>query len=126
MRAYWHIFCTAGENPSFAKAESAMSTNESNNRRQEFDSGVPERKLWLAVIVQAMEEWRSGNLRRQREAEEFLFNCRKDFATVCSSAGIDDTCLLSKLTRVKPLLHPAGITADSAGVIVRNPVSASA
>jgi len=32
-----------------------------------------EQKLWRAVIASTVEEWVSGPLRKQREAEQFLF-----------------------------------------------------
>jgi hypothetical protein len=41
------------------------------------DSGlleIPEQRLWLAVITSTVEEWIHGPLRKQREAELFLFS----------------------------------------------------
>lgn len=34
---------------------------------------ISERRLWTAVIVNAIEDWRNGTLRAQREAQAFLF-----------------------------------------------------
>ena len=39
----------------------------------------PEARLWQAVIVCTIEERVSGPLRRQREAEQFLFTDNSDF-----------------------------------------------
>lgn len=63
--------------------------------------------LWQAVIVGAIEDWRSGPLRFQRMAEHFLFEDNKDFPLVCSSAGIDHRRLRAGLGRLQNRLrHP--------------------
>jgi hypothetical protein len=67
-----------------------------------YDATSNERRLWLAVLAQAVEDWRSTNEKRHREAETFLFGGRKDFAVVCASAGLDSRHLLEKLARFKP------------------------
>jgi len=69
---------------------------------REPSQDIPERRLWLAVLRQAVEDWRSPNLRQQRTAEEFLFGSHKDFGAVCSNAGINPGSLSPKLVRVKP------------------------
>jgi hypothetical protein len=50
---------------------------------------ISERRLWTAVLVNAVEDWRSGTLRARREAQEFLFDSDKDFEMVSSAAGLD-------------------------------------
>ena len=40
---------------------------------------ISERRLWTAVIVMAVEDWRSGSLRARREAQLFLFEDNEDF-----------------------------------------------
>jgi hypothetical protein len=40
-----------------------------------------ERRLWRAVIASTVEEWVNGPLRRQREAEDFLFTNNRDYRT---------------------------------------------
>jgi hypothetical protein len=35
---------------------------------------ISERRLLTAVIVNAVEDWRSGSLRARREAQDFLFD----------------------------------------------------
>jgi hypothetical protein len=61
-----------------------------------------ERRLWMAVVVQAVQDWCSTNAKQHAEAEVFLFGGRDDFATVCASAGLDSRHLLEKLERLKP------------------------
>jgi hypothetical protein len=60
---------------------------------------ISERRLWTAVIVNAVEDWRGGTLRARREAQEFLFHDDKDFEMVCSSAGLDWTDFRARLMK---------------------------
>jgi len=62
---------------------------------------ISDRRLWTAVLLQALEDWRSTSVWRQMEAERFLFQSQKDFATVCRGAGLDADSVLSKLHRMK-------------------------
>jgi len=81
------------------------------------DSGrefIAERRLWTAVIIYAVQDWLSGSIRQQREAQQFLFDENKDFREVCACAGLDPSSLRGKLLRVGrrvdmrgPLAHPA-------------------
>jgi len=50
---------------------------------------ISARRLWTAVLLNAIEDWRNGTLRAQREAQSFLFDNDEDFAMVCSNAGLD-------------------------------------
>jgi hypothetical protein len=59
-----------------------------------------ERQLWLAVLMQAVEDWRGGTLRARRTAQDFLFNTGADFETVCANAGLDAGNLRSKLLKI--------------------------
>ena len=59
--------------------------------------GQAEARLWQAVVVHAIQEWISGPLRRQREAEQYLFNDNSDFRLVCASAGMDAGSLRMRL-----------------------------
>jgi len=59
--------------PGPSSTEVPMTTNRSDWRIPDN----PERRLWLAVLVQAVEDWQSANLRQQREAETFLFSDQK-------------------------------------------------
>lgn len=61
---------------------------------------IGERRLWTAVVVMAVEDWRNGTLRSQREAQKFLFENDKDFNAVCASAGLDPSSLRSKLLKI--------------------------
>jgi hypothetical protein len=61
---------------------------------------ISERRLWTAVIVHAVEDWRTGTLRARREAQEFLFENDKDFGLVCSAAGLDWQDFRARLLRI--------------------------
>jgi len=61
---------------------------------------IAERRLWTAVLVAAVEEWRDGTLRERREAQKFLFEDKQDFDRVCSSAGVDPNGFRSSLLRI--------------------------
>jgi hypothetical protein len=60
-----------------------------------------EERLWTAVIARAVQEWVSGPLRSQREAEVFLFTDDMDFPKVCLAAGLNAQMLRAKLRRLK-------------------------
>jgi hypothetical protein len=61
---------------------------------------IGERRLWTAVIVNAIEEWKDGTLRARRAAQTFLFESDNDFFSVCASAGLDPSHLRSKLLKI--------------------------
>jgi hypothetical protein len=91
-----------------------MQATEINRNGQEFATEGPlgERRLWLAVVIQAVEEWRGGSLRNRRKAQEFIF-AHQDFNVVCANAGLDASNLRSKLLKIGrmvsvqgPLAHP--------------------
>ena len=72
-------------------------TMEQNVEHQE----TAEQKLWRAVIASTVQEWVNGPLRRQREAERFLFSNSDDFRTVCFSAGINPENLRGRLEKIR-------------------------
>jgi hypothetical protein len=78
-----------------------MSTNAKGSAQaavtEEF---IGERRLWTAVVVTAVDDWRNGTLRSQREAQKFLFENDKDFNAVCSSAGLEPSSLRTKLLKM--------------------------
>ncbi len=65
------------------------------------DQEIAEQKLWRAVIASTVQEWINGPLRRQREAEKFLFQDDDDYRTVCFSAGIDPGNLRDRLEKIR-------------------------
>jgi len=67
----------------------------------EVGENTPETVLWRAVIARTIQEWISGPLRRQREAEQYLFDDNRDFPLVCKSAGMDSGQLRSRLARLR-------------------------
>ena len=74
-----------------------METLACDSERQE----LPEQRLWIAVIASTVQEWIHGPLRRQREAEQFLFSDTKDYRSVCSSAGLDPSNLRERLQKIR-------------------------
>jgi hypothetical protein len=73
----------------------------SNATKEHFDVQTSERRIWTAVLLQALEDWRYGNLRRQREAEKFFFDSQEDFTAVCRRAGLEPSSVLAKLQRMR-------------------------
>jgi len=67
-----------------------------------------ERRLWLAVVMQAVEEWRDGTLRNRRKAQEFLFGNTQDFETVCANAGLDAGNLRTRLLKIGRKVNAEG------------------
>jgi len=59
-----------------------------------------ERALWLAVLALAVEDWTKGTLRAQRDAQRFLFEDKRDYFSVCASAGLDGDALRSRLLKI--------------------------
>lgn len=68
---------------------------------QVADKGTAEERLWRAVITKSLEEWMCGPLSFSRKAEEFLFEDKKDFKAVCSSAGMDPERLRKRLKTIR-------------------------
>lgn len=64
------------------------------------EGAISERRLWTAVLVTAVEDWRRGTLRAKRAAQKFLFEDDHDFMEVCAGAGIDPSSFRSKLTKI--------------------------
>jgi hypothetical protein len=65
------------------------------------DQEIAEQKLWRAVIAGTVQDWIRGPIRRQREAEQFLFHDDHDYRTVCFSAGIDPGNLRARLQKIR-------------------------
>jgi hypothetical protein len=69
-------------------------------------------RLWQAVVVRAIEDWMSGPLRQQRQAEHYLFDKNTTFAVACQSAGLNAEDLRARLTRIRSRhLHEQGAIA---------------
>jgi hypothetical protein len=83
------------------------------NTSSTFEVGedAPETRLWRAVIARTIQEWVSGPLRRQREAEQYLFDDNRDFPLVCQSAGMDSSRLRSRLARLRTQAIPKHLPA---------------
>jgi hypothetical protein len=88
--------------------------NAANNAKAQGMDQISDRRLWAAVLLQALEDWKSSNLRRKREAEKFFFEGGADFTRVCTGAGLTPESVLGRLRQMKdtvrsaaqPLSHP--------------------
>jgi len=69
---------------------------------------IGERRLWTAVITNAVEDWLSGPLRTRRSAQQFLFENENDFQQVCACAGLDPSSLRAKLMRIGRRIEMSG------------------
>jgi hypothetical protein len=61
---------------------------------------ISARRLWTAVLLNAVEDWRNGTLRARREAQTFLFDNDEDFAMVCNNAGLDFSDFRVRLLKI--------------------------
>lgn len=64
-----------------------------------IENAIAERRMWLAVILLAIEDWKSGTLRVRREAQKFLFDEQNDFESVCANAGVNPENLRAQLRK---------------------------
>jgi len=80
--------------------------DEPQPQRHDYD---PERRLWTAVLLQAVLDWRSNNMRARREAEAFLFNSPADLEGVCHRAGLDLGAFQSNLRKLQHTRRATGL-----------------
>jgi hypothetical protein len=80
----------------------------------EVEKYANETLLWRAVIARTIKEWISGSLRRQREAEQYLFADNGDFRLVCEAAGMDAGQLRSRLAHLRGHAIPGYVLAAAA------------
>jgi hypothetical protein len=71
-------------------------------RGDEIEVPFAERKLWVAVLAQALEDWQVDRLNARHEAEHFLLRDKKDFFMVCTRAGVDASSFRTRLNRLQP------------------------
>lgn len=95
---------------------SATATESRTNNEQVMEEVIGEHRLWTAVIVQAVEDWRLGTLRARREAQKFLFEDDRDFNRVCAAAGLDPSSLRNRLLKMGQKVEMQGA--------YRNPMAA--
>lgn len=72
-----------------------------NNAREVQTDEFSGRRLWTAVLLQAIEDWKGANARRRSEAEKFFFQSPDDFARVCRGAGLAPDGVVSRLRRMQ-------------------------
>jgi len=78
------------------------------NTEETSEQAYGERRLWTAVILTAVEDWRNGPLGAQRKAQQFLFEDDKDFARVCDWAGLEPGSLRVKLLKIAHCVSQEG------------------
>jgi hypothetical protein len=79
---------------------------------QNEQHATAEVRVWQAVILQTIEEWLHGPLRRSLQAESYLFTDNVDFPVVCQQAGMDVGRLRSSLKRLRQrVVRPEGLRA---------------
>ena len=67
---------------------------------------ISARRLWTAVLLNAVEDWRTGTLRARREAQVFLFENDEDFEMVCTAAGLDSNDFRARLLKIGRRVEP--------------------
>ena len=92
-------------------------TGSMSRENQVTEDLIGENRLWTAVIVNAVEDWRFGTLRARREAQAFLFDDHADFETVCGRAGLEPDTFRSKLLKIGRRIEMEGGLDTSAGGI---------
>lgn len=73
----------------------------------EIELPIGEKRLWLAVLLQAVEDWQSDRIRSRRDAEQFLLHDHQDFETVCAAAGLEPGNLRARVLRLRAGVHSA-------------------
>lgn len=79
-----------------------------SSQQEITEETIGERRLWTAVLTQAVEDWRNGTLRARRDAQHFLFEDDAEFSRVCAGAGLDPGTLRSKLLKIGRKIEMAG------------------
>lgn len=79
--------------------ETATSEKRVLCKGMEIEGPDNEQKIWASVLLQAVEDWRSDNVKLHRDAEQFLFREEKDFDIVCACAGVEPSSFRSRLMR---------------------------
>jgi hypothetical protein len=100
---WWRECCCYLQRPEEgpdAAGEKIMASAQSSMQEAVSEELIGERRLWTAVVVMAVEDWRNGTLRSRRDAQRFLFENDKDFEMVCASAGLEPGCLRAKLLKL--------------------------
>lgn len=72
------------------------------------EESIAERRLWIAVVANAVEEWKAGTLKSRRAAQHFLFENEDDFNQVCACAGLDASSLRSRLLKIGKKIEMQG------------------
>jgi hypothetical protein len=87
------------------------------------EDSIGARRLWTAVIVHAIDDWRSGTLRARREAQKFLFEDGADFDEVCTCAGLDSGSFRVNLLKIGRRIEMQGPWTHSQAVPAGSPAA---
>ena len=79
-----------------------------SSEQEVTEASIGERRLWTAVLIQAVRDWRNGTLRARRDAQHFLFEDDAEFDRVCAGAGLEPGSLRSKLLKIGRKIHTEG------------------
>jgi hypothetical protein len=71
----------------------------------EIEGPVGEQRVWTAVLLQAVEDLISMNVRLQTAAKQFLLHDQNDFEFVCAGAGISASNFRNRLLRHLPTME---------------------
>jgi hypothetical protein len=75
-------------------------TGTASQENQVTEDLIGENRLWTAVILNAIDDWRYGTLRARREAQTYLFEDHADFENVCARARLDAESFRGKLLKI--------------------------
>jgi hypothetical protein len=89
---------------------SQVSLDTQNNVTEEL---ISEPRLWTAVLVNAVEDWRGGTLGARREAQEFLFESDADFEMVCAGVGLNAGDFRARLLKIGRRIEMKGPLPES-------------
>jgi hypothetical protein len=82
---------------------------EPGSQQQKSHDHDAERRLWTAVLLQAVMDFQSHNMRARREAEIFLMERPADLEVICHRAGLNPDAFQSKLSRLRLSKPLAGL-----------------
>ena len=85
-----------------------------NQASEEYSDQFSARRCGQRSFLQALDDWKSSNIRLKTSAERFFFQSSTDFSQVCRSAGLAPESVVSRLqcmstlARQQPTFPAAG------------------
>lgn len=93
--------CLAPQLCAMSEGGKEMAENNAEREMVGAEDMAGEVRLWQAVVVRAIQDWMSGPVRQQHQAENYIFGGNPDFAVVCQSAGLNADDLRARLGRIR-------------------------